>query len=179
MGDKAMKIYDSGTYREMTAEEAAAVEDARERAEAEERHRPFTFAEITEMVIRALINDLAADDATAYRMKEYYPGWEAGHAYTAGERLVYGGELYSVLQAHTSQEAWLPGVGTESIYVRIDEVHDGTKYDPIPYGGNMALEDGRYYAQDGVVYRCTRGTGNAVYQPLAELAGIYVEVVGT
>ena len=67
----------------------------------------------------------------------------------------------------------------ESIYVRIDEVHDGTKYDPIPYGGNTALEDGRYYAQDGVIYRCTRGTGNAVFQPLAELAGIYVEVVGT
>lgn len=179
MGDKAMKIYDNGTYREMTAEEAAAVEDARERAEAEERHRPFTFAEITEMVIRALINDLAADDATAYRMKEYYPGWEAGHAYAAGVYLVYGGEFYRVLQAHTSQEAWLPGTGTESIYVRIDEVHDGTKYDPIPYGGNTALEDGRYYAQDGVVYRCTRGTGNAVFQPLAELEGIYVEVVGT
>ena len=179
MGDKAVKIYDNGTYREMTAEEAAAVEDARKRAEAEERHRPFTFAEITEMVIRTLINDLAADDATAYRMKEYYPEWEAGHAYTAGERLVYGGELYSVLQAHTSQEAWLPGVGTESIYVRIDEAHDGTKYDPIPYGGNTALESGKYYVQDGVVYVCTRGTGNAVFQPLAELEGIYVEVVGT
>ncbi|GEM_PF-4066385 len=49
-------------------------------------------------------------------------------------------------------------VGTESIYVRIDEVHDGSKYDPIPYGGNMARENGKYYAQDGVTYRCTRGT---------------------
>lgn len=171
-----MKIYDNGTYRDMTAEEAAAIEDARERAEAEERHRPFTFAEVMEKFVRAQINSIAADDATAYRMKEFYPEWEAGHAYAAGVYLVYGGEFYRVLQAHTSQEAWLPGVGTESIYVRIDEVHDGTKYDPVPYGGNMALEDGRYYAQDGVVYRCTRGTGNAVFQPLAELAGIYVEV---
>nr|DAT95874.1 MAG TPA: ChiA1-BD-binding domain protein [Caudoviricetes sp.] len=179
MGDKAMKIYDNGTYREMTAEELAAIEDARKRAEAEERHRPFTFAEVMEKFVRAQINSIAADDATAYRMKDFYPEWKAGHAYTAGERLVYGGELYSVLQAHTSQEAWLPGVGTESIYVRIDEAHDGTKYDPIPYGGNTALEDGRYYVQDGVTYVCTRGTGNAVYQPLAELAGIYVEVVGT
>lgn len=68
-------------------------------------------------------------------------------------------------------------VGTESIYVRLDEVHDGTKYDPIPYGGNMALESGKYYAQGGVTFRCTRGTGNAVFQPLAELAGIYVEIV--
>ena len=173
-----MKIYENGTCRDMTAEEVAAIEDARERAEAEERHRPFTFAEVMEKFVRAQINSIAADDATAYRMKEFYPKWEAGHAYTAGERLVYGGELYSVLQAHTSQEAWLPGVGTESIYAGASE-HGGTKYDPIPYGGNTALEDGRYYAQDGVVYVCTRGTGNAVFQPLAELEGIYVEVVGT
>lgn len=174
-----MKIYENGTYRDMTAEEAAAIEDARERAEAEKRHRPFTLSEVMEKLVRAQINSIAADDATAYRMKEFYPEWEAGHAYAAGVYLVYGGEFYRVLQAHTSQEAWLPGTGTESIYVRIDEVHDGTKYDPIPYGGNTALEDGRYYAQDGVIYRCTRGTGNAVFQPLAELAGIYVEVVGT
>lgn len=52
----------------------------------------------------------------------------------------------------------------------------GRRCDPISYGGNMALESGRYYAQDGVTYVCTRGTGNAVFQPLAELAGIYVEV---
>lgn len=172
-----MKIYDNGTYRDMTAEEAAAIEDARERAEVEERHRPFTFAEITEMVIRALINDLAADDATAYRMKEFYPEWEAGHVYAAGDRFVFGGEFYRVLQAHTSQEAWLPGTGTESLYVRIDEVHDGTKYDPIPYGGNMALESGKYYAQDGVTYVCTRDTGNAIFQPLAELVVVYVEII--
>lgn len=174
-----MKIYENGTCRDMTAEEVAAIEDARERAEAEERHRPFTFAEVMEKFVRAQINSIAADDATAYRMKEFYPKWEAGHAYTAGVYLAYGGEFYRVLQAHTSQESWLPGAGTESLYVRIDEVHDGTKYDPIPYGGNMALESGKYYVQDGVVYVCTRDTGNAVYQPLAELEGIYVEVVGT
>lgn len=173
-----MKIYENGTYREMTAEEIAAIEEARSRAEAEERHRPFTLSEVTEMLVRAQINALAADDATAYRMKEFYPEWEAGHAYAAGVYLVYGGELYRVLQAHTSQESWLPGAGTESIYERIDEVHDGTKYDPIPYGGNMALENGKYYVQDGVVYVCTRDTGNAVYQPLAELAGLYVEEAG-
>ena len=171
-----MKIYENGTYRDMTAEEAAAIEDARERAEAEKRHRPFTLSEVMEKLVRAQINSIAADDATAYRMKEFYPEWEAGHAYAAGVYLVYGGEFYRALQAHTSQEAWLPGVGTESIYVRIDEEHDGTKYDPIPYFGNMALENGKYYAQDGVTYRCTRDTGNAVFQPLAELAGIYVEV---
>jgi len=30
----------------------------------------------------------------------------------------------------------------------------------------MALEEGKFYSQDGVVYRCTRSTGVAVYAAL-------------
>lgn len=71
---------------------------------------------------------------------------------------------------------WEPE-NTPSLFAVIDEVHDGTKYDPIPYSGNMALESGKYYVQDGVLYRCTRDTGNPVYHALSELIGLYVEVV--
>ena len=49
--------------------------------------------------------------------------------------------------------------GTESLWERIDETHDGTKYDPIPYSGSMALENGKYYTQDGVTYLCNRQPG--------------------
>ena len=70
------------------------------------------------------------------------------------------------------------GVGTESLYTRIDETHDGTLYDPIPYEGNMALVSGKYYSQDGVTYLCSRDTVNPVYNPLCELVGIYVEQKG-
>lgn len=70
-----------------------------------------------------------------------------------------------------------PGEGTESLYEKIDEVHTGTAEDPIPYSGNMALENGKYYTQDGQTYKCTRDTGTAVYNALSELVGIYVEVV--
>lgn len=69
---------------------------------------------------------------------------------------------------------WLPGTGTESLYTRIDEQHDGTKYDPIPYSGNMALEAGKYYSQGGKTYLCNRDTGNPVYNALADLVGLYV-----
>ena len=51
-----------------------------------------------------------------------------------------------------------------------------TQDDPIPYEGNMALENGKYYSRDGVVYRCTRDTGNPVFQALSDLVGLYVEV---
>lgn len=77
----------------------------------------------------------------------------------------------------TSGGLWVPGVGTESLYTRIDETHDGTKYDPIPYSGNMALEAGKCYWQGGVTYLCNRDTGNPVYHALSELVGLYVEVV--
>ena len=116
-------------------------------------------------------------DAEASSVKTLYPKWSAGQSYAVGYKLLYGGELYKVIQAHTSQTAWLPGAGTESIYVRIDETHDGTKYDPIPYDGNMALESGKYYTQSGMTYLCSRDTVNPVYNALSELVGIYVEVV--
>ena len=52
-----------------------------------------------------------------------------------------------------------------------------TPTDPIPYSGNMALESGKYYIQDYTIYLCTRDTGNPVYNPLADLVGLYVERV--
>ena len=173
------KLWIDGITREMTAEEIAAVEDAEARTAAEEKRRPLSLAEVQEMMVRAQINTLAVDDATALRMVAYYPEWAAGTAYAAGDRLVYNGDLYKVLQAHTSQDTWLPGTGTESLYTRIDEQHDGTKYDPIPYSGNMALEAGKYYSQSGKTYLCNRDTGNPVYHALTELVGIYVTEVAT
>lgn len=179
-----MKIYENGVIREMTAEEIAEVEEAQARYEAEEKHRPYTIGEVSEMLIRQQINTLSVDDAVAIRMKDFYPVWESGKAYTAakgcpvGYKVVRNGRLWKLRQEHTSQDNWAPGeAGTESLWEEICETHDGTKYDPIPYNGNMALENGKYYTQGGVLYRCTRDTGNPVYHALSELVGIYVEVV--
>lgn len=166
-----------GIWIKETEEEIAAMQEAQARAEAEEKHRPLSQEEVTTMLLRQQINTLAVDDATAYRMREFYPEWAEGQSYTVGHKLLYGGSLYKVIQAHTSQAGWKPGVGTESLFTRIDETHDGTKYDPIPYNGNMELFAGKYYTQSGQTYHCTRDTGTAVYHPLAELVGIYVEVV--
>lgn len=171
-----MKIYENGTIREMTAEEIAAMQDAAARAEAEEKHRPLSAVEVQELLLRQQINTLAVDDQTAYRMREFYPEWAAGQSYAVGYKLLYGGELYKVIQAHTSQADWTPDA-VPALFTRIDEQHDGSRYDPIPYNGNMELYAGQYYSQSGVTYRCTRATGTAVFHPLSELVGIYVEVV--
>lgn len=104
----------------------------------------------------------------------------AGVAYEAGRDIVRYGEgdaLYLCRTSHTSQADWTPGTATASLWTRIDAAHAGTADDPIPYEGNMALENGKYYSQDGVVYRCTRDTGNPVFHALSELVGLYVEAI--
>lgn len=118
-------------------------------------------------------------DTEALEVKGIYPNWEnlIGTAAEVDYKFIYDGKLYRVIQAHTFQQNWVPGAGTESLYVRIDEAHKGTLDDPIPYSGNMALEAGKYYSQDGVVYYCTRDTINPVYAALADLVPLYVEVV--
>ena len=178
-----MKKYVNGEYTDMTAEEIAAMQDAAAHAEAEEKRRPLSSSEVQEMLVRQQINTLTVDDQTALRMLAFYPEWAdlAAEQYStdkAGFRFTHDGNLYKTIpDVHTFGTQWVPGVGTESIYVRIDEAHDGTKYDPIPYDGNMALESGKYYTQSGMTYLCSRDTVNPVYNALSELVGIYVEVV--
>ena len=103
-----MKKCVNGEYFDMTAEEAAAMQDAAARAEAEEKRRPLSLGEVQEMMVRAQINTLAVDDATALRMVEFYPEWASGTAYTAGYKVQYKGTLFKVLQDHTSQDGWEP-----------------------------------------------------------------------
>lgn len=70
-----------------------------------------------------------------------------------------------------------PSIDTAALYEEINEEHAGTLEDPILYNNNTDLEEGKYYSQGGVTYLCTRSTGQAVYNNLSELVGIYVEVV--
>lgn len=164
----------NGKYVELTSEEIAAMQKAQAAYEAAERTRPLTESEVTHLLIAQQINTLDVDDNTALRMVEFYPEWVAGTAYTVGYKVRRGGKLWRCLQAHTSQTGWEPSTATASLWEQINETHDGTLEDPIPYSGNMALESGKYYIQDYVIYLCNRNTGNPVYNSLAELVGLYV-----
>lgn len=162
----------------MTPEEIATMESEIRRASLMERSRALTTEEVSRMLITAQINTLAVDDNTALRMREFYPEWTPGTAYTVGYKVRHNGALWRVRQEHTSQAGWEPGAtGTESLWEQINETHEGTLEDPIPYSGNMALTAGLYYHQEYEIYRCIRDTGNPVYNPLAELVGLYVETV--
>lgn len=175
-----MNVCVNGVTRAMTPEEITAMQTEQARQEAQEKHRPLTESEVMGMLLLQQVNNLEVDDKMAYRMREFYPEWAdlIGKTVDAGYKFTHIGLLYKTIQTnHTFASQWVPGDGTESLYTRIDEVHDGSLYDPIPYEGNMALESGLHYTQDGVTYLCSRDTVNPVYNTLAELVGLYVEMV--
>lgn len=122
-------------------------------------------------IIEKAVGSLTDNDAL--KAIALHPKWREGVELTAGERVRFGDKLYKVKQAHTSQADWTPDVAV-SLFEEVCETAAGTIDSPIPYDGNMVLEEGKYYAQGGAVYHCFRDTGVAVYHPLTELVGIYV-----
>lgn len=129
-------------------------------------------------IIEQAMQSIDGNDALTAR--SMYPTFESiiGKTVKHGFKFTHGGKLWRTEQPEmTIQEHYAPGMGTESLYSEVCESHAGTLEDPIPYNGNMALESGKYYSQDGKIYRGIRDTGNPVYNALSELVGLYVEEV--
>lgn len=122
-------------------------------------------------------------DDQALTVKGAYWQWEdlvkAGETVKSGFRFRYGDDLYRTEQpTYTFVAHQIPGAqGMESLFSKVDETHAGTIDDPIPYDGNMEIFAGKYYIQNDVVYLCTRDSGIPLYNDLANLVGLYVEVV--
>lgn len=115
-------------------------------------------------------------DTDAFEAVELFPAWHPDTAYTVDERIRYGEKLYRVVQGHTSQSDWTPNI-TPALYAEVEKPGQGdTPDDPIHYDNNMELLEGKYYEQKGVVYICFRSTGVPVYNDLADLVGLYVNV---
>lgn len=125
----------------------------------------------------AIAQDL--DDEEALPIKSVYPIWDTlvGKTVPINTKFVWYDKLYKTKQPDMLiQKQYQPGtVGTESLYEYIDETHEGTYEDPIPYSGNMTLEKGKCYVQDGVIYMCTNGTGIAVYDRLEYLVAFVTQ----
>lgn len=132
---------------------------------------------MTEKAVQSL------DDADALTVVNLYPRWktlvEEGKTVEKGFRFQYSNKLYRTEQEkYTFVAHYVPGdVGTESLFSKVDESHAGTVEDPIPFEKNMEIYEGKYYTQNGVLYRCIRSSGQPLYHDLALLVGSYVEVV--
>ena len=176
---ESMRICENGIYRELTPSEVAEMEKQANLAAIAERSRPLTESEVSRMLITQQINTLTVDDNTALRMMDFYPTFESivGQTVKQGFKFTYADKLWATVQPNLLIQAhYPPGIGMESLYTEVCETHAGTLDDPIPYNGNMRLENGKYYIQENVIYLCPRDTVNPVYNPLAELVD-YVEKI--
>lgn len=135
------------------------------------------------------MNDLALNAVDALEVADWFPTWGVDEGFREGEtikkntKFQYEGKLFACLQDHTIMPHYYPSINTASLYVEVTPEYTdageemGTLENPIEYNGNMVLENGKYYSQDGVTYLCNRDTINPVYHALKDLVGIYVEVV--
>lgn len=105
-------------------------------------------------------------DADALESVELFPTWAAGVAYTVDERIQYGGTLYRVVQAHTSQADWTPDK-TPALFVvvSLDEWPEFVQ----PTGAHDAYKKGDKVTFEGKHYISLIDAN--VYSPTAYPAG--------
>lgn len=143
----------------------------------------------TELIAQNIkeMNELGLSAVDALEVKDWYPKWgvdfKEGDEVKKGFKFQFNNKLYAVLQDHVILADYEPSINTASLYVEVTPDYNdkgeelGTLENPILYDGNMILENGKYYSQDGVTYLCNRDTINPVYHALKDLVGLYVEVV--
>lgn len=121
--------------------------------------------------------DIGNEEALDYMTIVY--DWERfiGQVVPVGKIVAYSGKLWRVRQEHTVMEHYAPSLETAALYEVIEKEHAGTLDDPKPYTPPMEIFAGKYYTENGVVYRCTRDSGTALSHPLSALVGLYVERV--
>lgn len=145
--------------------------------------------EVQQMPILTSIARIAAQsftDSQALSVKEVYSTYDDlvktnYCAESIGYKFTYNGDLYKTAQENlTFQSHYVPGQGTESLYTRIDEKHEGNIDDPIPAFANMEYFQGKYYIENGVIYLCNSelAKDGIVLQFMpSDLVGIYFEKV--
>lgn len=160
-------------------------EEEVKKAEAE-KEADTAKTELREIAITAMMSQLAGGDLTeskasyqtalmsvsdeaAILIHDVFPSWSgAGVAYKTGDRVMYNGTMYKVLQDHTSQEGWTPEAAP-SLFAK---VLTSTTGEPLPWeqpGSTNPYMTGDRVTYNGKVYEST--IDNNVWSPDAYPAG--------
>lgn len=104
--------------------------------------------------IKYSINSLDLSDNDTIKFKDYLPDWTdyVGKSLPINFKFKYNNQPYQTLQyINVVLSDQTPDI-TYSLYKVINEEHEGTLQDPIPYVQQMSIEKGKYYIQYDVVY---------------------------
>ena len=148
-----------------------------------EEEETVSFEEQAKIVLKAQTREITTfGNNDALKVKDLFDDWidytaDDAENLKVGQIVKTTDGLWRVRQEHKAQKHYAPSIHTASLYERIVKDHEGTESDPIPYAPPMEIFNGKYYTQDGVLYLCTRDSGQALTHNLSELVGLYVEVV--
>ena len=141
----------------------------------EKAEQEATLEQMMLASVRAsFLNELGDKDAA--KLSLCYDAWKTDTAYKVGDRVLCDGKLWKCHQAHTSQENCKPSINTASLWEVINVENAGTLDDPIPYDQTMTVYNGKYYLEEGIIYKCIRDPGQPLYATCASLVGNYFEV---
>ena len=114
-------------------------------------------AEQLRRALQLFANTLSEEQAM--EVAAVFPTWQAGVAYQVGDVIAYGAnqvgdpQLYKVVQAHTSQDNWLPGQNTDSLYDAFGLTQAGYPVWSQPSGAHDAYNTGDIVDYNGTLYR--------------------------
>lgn len=146
-----------------------------------EEPQPTIDDQLRELLLEQYNGRTDITDEEALKRPLLVYDWSAykGKSLSTGMIVSYDGKLWRVRQAVAAVlEGQEPGLATAALYEVIEVEPAGTQDDPIPYTPPMEIFNGKYYTQGGVLYKCTRDSGQALSHDLAALVGLYVEVIG-
>ena len=110
-------------------------------------------------------------DDQALTMPDLFPTWEQvleeAQPLKKDSIINDGGTLYRVVQDNTIPQAHQPphGEGMLAVYRPVDQNHDGTLSDPIPWVYGMDCYEGKYYSYNGNIYLCKSDMLPCVWAP--------------
>lgn len=128
---------------------------------------------LRELIVKA---SASLDDSDALDGIELFDEWAVDTDYERGDRRRHEGVLYKARQSHTSQSIYPPNLVPALWEVVAPEGKGDSPDNPIEYDQSMAIEKGKYYIENDVIYICIRDSGVPLYTALANVIDNYVEV---
>ena len=117
--------------------------------------------------VDALIQSMTDEEAVASQV--LFPNWQSGKFYALDKRVRYGGKLYKVLQAHTSQSDWTPDVAASLFACLLTDEESGTIQEWVQPDSTNGYSVGDQVIYNGVIY--TSLIDNNVWSPADYPAG--------
>ena len=143
--------------------------------------QPTITDQLRDMVLEQYNGRTDITDEEALKRPLLVYSWDTymGKSLAAGQVVSHDGKLWRVRQDVAAVlDNQPPSLATAALYEVIEVEPAGTQDDPIPYTPPMEIFNGKYYTQGGVLYKCTRDSGQALSHNLSDLIGLYVELVG-